>query len=511
MVCSNPDDCAEIERRHAGDGLLRNGGASEETSSPARPTVLLTASPRSEEKANPGYRAFFANGFNVTRSLALVGWKSCSRLVAASRQRRRDVLPRGHRSGIYPAAPCRHVRRRPGPHRVRRADRPLHRAACDLRDVRRLRRGCAPLRARAARHAGGAQKARRAVRPDREALRYAPRPYHVVVLSDHGQTQGDVQAAQQLQARGSRARVHRDWHGARRRGRGREPDERRRRLRRGHGAGDESGEKRSPKKDVSGQDVVVLGSGNLGLIYLMEEPRRLTVEEIEERHPRLIPALDRTRTSASCSPTRQWTAPWCSARTASSTSPTIGSPETIPSGRTRTRPRCTWRTDGFAHAPDLLVRLLRRRARRGCAFEADLVPRGHGRAPDASLHPRSVELSLPERKIIGAAHVQLLKAWRYRLRGARTIGRPCFSSSASPCCSRFPDHGTSSRLAPAWSASRARSGSGIGASGAGTRRPACRRWWSHGNRDAQAAGLAVQVRVAGEVWEARCDAGADPR
>ena len=57
------------------------------------------------------------------------------------------------------------------------------------------------------------------------------------------------------------------------------------------GQGDESGEKRSPKKDVSGQDVVVLGSGNLGLIYLMEEPRRLTVEEIEERHPRLIPAL----------------------------------------------------------------------------------------------------------------------------------------------------------------------------------------------------------------------------
>ena len=38
-------------------------------------------------------------------------------------------------------------------------------------------------------------------------------------------------------------------------------------------------------------NVVVLASGNLGLVYLMEERRRLTLEEIEERHPRLLPAL----------------------------------------------------------------------------------------------------------------------------------------------------------------------------------------------------------------------------
>src|SRR6185312_774330 len=32
-------------------------------------------------------------------------------------------------------------------------------------------------------------------------------------------------------------------------------------------------------------------SGNLGLVYLMDEPRRLTREEIDARHPDLIPAL----------------------------------------------------------------------------------------------------------------------------------------------------------------------------------------------------------------------------
>ena len=42
---------------------------------------------------------------------------------------------------------------------------------------------------------------------------------------------------------------------------------------------------------MADRTAVVLGSGNLGLVYLMEEKRRLTLEEIDERHPRLIPAL----------------------------------------------------------------------------------------------------------------------------------------------------------------------------------------------------------------------------
>jgi hypothetical protein len=49
--------------------------------------------------------------------------------------------------------------------------------------------------------------------------------------------------------------------------------------------------KHKAEHEIGGEQVVVLGSGNLGLVYLMEERRRLTLEEIEERHPRLIPAL----------------------------------------------------------------------------------------------------------------------------------------------------------------------------------------------------------------------------
>src|SRR5689334_12295347 len=51
------------------------------------------------------------------------------------------------------------------------------------------------------------------------------------------------------------------------------------------------GGRKAPKTAVADRDVIVLGSGNLGLIYLMELPRRLTLEEIEDRHPNLIPNL----------------------------------------------------------------------------------------------------------------------------------------------------------------------------------------------------------------------------
>ena len=60
----------------------------------------------------------------------------------------------------------------------------------------------------------------------------------------------------------------------------------------GHAAAEATGRKAKPaKNDVSGRDVVVLGSGNLGLVYLMEEGGRMTREELEARHPHLLPAL----------------------------------------------------------------------------------------------------------------------------------------------------------------------------------------------------------------------------
>ncbi|MCX6374393.1 MAG: phage holin family protein, partial [Actinobacteria bacterium] len=74
MTCSAPPDCEEIERRHAsGRGLLIGGGASRSNllSGEANHVILTISRMEAEKKANPGYRAFFANGFNVTRTLVL--------------------------------------------------------------------------------------------------------------------------------------------------------------------------------------------------------------------------------------------------------------------------------------------------------------------------------------------------------------------------------------------------------------------------------------------------------
>ena len=205
IACSGPDDCAEIERdRATGIGLLINGGSSRgNLLSGEAEEVILTVSRISEEKrSNPGYRAFFANGFNVTRSLVLFFWEIVLEVTASMRAKSaRRAAARPSRRHL-PDAPRDDVRRRPRPDRVRRPHGHDARSSRDLRDVLELRRGRPSLGPRALRHARSAPQARPAVRAnrpcpavcaaavrDRRPLR--PRP-------DAGR---DVQAAERLRAR----------------------------------------------------------------------------------------------------------------------------------------------------------------------------------------------------------------------------------------------------------------------------------------------------------------------
>ena len=105
MVCSSPADCAEIERRHStGVGLLADGGASRGNllSGEAEEAILTVAARTPRSSANPGYRAFLANGFNVTRLLVLYRWEVVLEFRRPRARKRRDVRPRGHRGGVYP-------------------------------------------------------------------------------------------------------------------------------------------------------------------------------------------------------------------------------------------------------------------------------------------------------------------------------------------------------------------------------------------------------------------------
>jgi len=251
------------------------------------------------------------------------------------------------------------------------------------------------------------------------ARRYGPRPYEIVVLSDHGQTQGATFKQRNGYALADLVQRSLADGGVTNLAGGDEQD-----AMVGHALGEATGrqskEKRA-KNDVSGENVVVLGSGNLGLVYLMEEPRRLTLEEIEARHPNLIPAL-REHPHVG----------WLLVRSERDGPIVLGGGGTryLKDGRIEgqdplanfspTAAQHLLRTDSFAHVADLMVgSFYDPDLDEGCAFE-ELISFHGGigglQTRPFILHPNS--LPLPGEPIIGAASVHgVLVGWRESLNG----------------------------------------------------------------------------------------------
>ena len=236
---------------------------------------------------------------------------------------------------------------------VRRPHRHDERPARDLRDVLELRRGRAPFRARARGHARGVAEARPAVRahrarpPLRRPAVRVRRP-----LRPRTDARGDVQAAERLRPRRARASGTSPEAAS-----ARSSAATSRSAMVGHAAAEATGRKAKPaKNDVSGRDVVVLGSGNLGLVYLMEEEGRMTLEELDGAPPaaRACGALASARRLGARALGR---ARCGGARRRRHAVPRGGSRrrrEPARSASRRRRREHLLRTHGFAHAPDLL-------------------------------------------------------------------------------------------------------------------------------------------------------------
>ena len=422
MACSAPPDCAELERRlGTGIGLLVDGGASRGNllSGEAEDVILTVSRMDAEKKSNPGYRAFFANGDNAIRTLVLFGWEVILEWTAALRAIRRDVQPRGHRGGIYPlmrGALCVFVRDlivsgvltdimrgRPAIYATFSSyDEVAHHSGLERSDTLEALRKLDD-------HFGHIEL----------ASRFAPRPYEIVVLSDHGQTQGAT--FKQRNGYGLDELVERS-------------------LAQGNvdgiAGGDEQGsmvglavgeatgkKQKKAKNDVSDRDVVVMGSGNLGLIYLMEERRRLTMEEIDERHPQLLPAL-RSHPHVG----------WLLVRSSEHGAVALGANGThyLAQGRVEGEdpladfsphaPQHLLRTDGFTHVGDIMVgSFYDPSLGEGCAFE-ELISFHGGigglQTRPFILHPAHLEV--PDGPILGAASVHgVLAGWRRQLQSGR--------------------------------------------------------------------------------------------
>ena len=424
MTCSAPPDCAEIERRHAtGIGLLIDGGASRGNllSGEADEQILTVSRMEAEKKSNPGYRAFYANGFNVTRVLVLFAWEVILEWSAALRAKRRNVRPRGHRGGIYPflrAAMCVAVR-----------DLIVYGVLTDMMAGRPAVYATFSSYDEVAHHSGleraDTLEALRKLdeqfgRIDR-ARRFAPRPYELVVLSDHGQTQGAT--FKQRNGYGLDELVRRTIDTgtvAPLRGGDENDTMASKALNQATGAK----EKKRPKNDVSDQDVIVLGSGNLGLIYLMAERRRLTLEEIEQRHPRLIPEL-RAHPHVG----------FVLVRSEQHGPVALGgggayylADDRIEGENPLARfspnaPHHLRRTDGFPHVADLMVNsFYDYELDEGCAFEELISFHGGMGGPQTEafiLHP--ARLKMPAEPVVGAAGVHaVLSGWRRVLQAGPT-------------------------------------------------------------------------------------------
>jgi len=411
-----------------------DGGASRGNllSGEADDVILTVSRMEAEKKSNPGYRGFFANGDNATRTLVLFAWEVILEWMAALRAIRRDVYPRGHRGGTYPlmrGALCVFVR-----------DLIVSGVLTDIMRGRPAVYATFSSYDEVAHHSG-------LERADTlEALRklddhfahielacgYAPRPYEIVVLSDHGQTQGAT--FKQRNGYGLDDLVERSLSG----GQVAEVaggDEQSAMV--GNALSEATGtKKKRPKNDVSDREVVVLGSGNLGLVYLMSERRRLTLEEIEATHPKLLTAL-REHPHVG----------WLLVRSERDGAVALGARGTrhLADGRVvgedplaafpPNAGRHLLRTDGFENVADIMVgSFYDPMLDEGCAFE-ELIS-FHGGMGGAQTRPFLLypsQLRLPDEPIVGAAAVHdLLLSWRHELNGTEEAAEPVAALEITP-------------------------------------------------------------------------------
>ena len=424
IACSGPADCAEIEGRLAsGIGLLVDGGASRgNLFSGEADEMILTCSRISAEKhANPGYRAFFANGFNVTRTLVLFGWEIALELTAAARAARRNVRPRGHRGGKYPllrAAICVVVR-----------DLIVYSVLADMMFGRPIVYATLSSYDEVAHHSGlerpdtleALRKLDQQIGRIEQARRYAARPYHVVVLSDHGQTQGATfkqrngYSLEELVGRSLESGTATAVGGG-------DEQNAMASLALDEATGRTRKHREEKGKNVADRQAVVLGSGNLGLVYLMEEPRRLTLEEIDERHPRLIQALrEHPHVGWLLVPLEQHGPLALGARGTRYLADGRVEGEDPLAHFSPNAARHLLRTDGFAHVADIMVgSFYDPDLDEGCAFEELISFHGGLGGPQTRpfvLYPG--ELDPPAAPLVGAVAVHdLLSGWRRQLQGA---------------------------------------------------------------------------------------------
>ncbi len=306
LITNRPDDATIVEQRATtGNGLLADDGVGiGNLFSGDAPRTILTMSHLGEGKGSAEVRRTFGwfmatpQGFTraIVRSVAEVGKERWQ----AAREKRLDIHPRGHRGWTYAG--------------LRAATNVLQRDLNTAVIAEEMRKGTKSIYVdyvdydEIAHHAGMFRPEAMAALDglDRvlgtlERLSVdAARRYHLVVLSDHGQSQGQSFADRYgedlgelctrlmeesvasldapVESWGRMDSMAEDLAGSSISGRA---------ARRAAAA---STRHVDDGADSGTSGITVLGSGNLGLLYV-HSPVRLTLDEMGERWPNLIPGL----------------------------------------------------------------------------------------------------------------------------------------------------------------------------------------------------------------------------
>lgn len=316
VVANRPADAELIEKRVSdGHGLLSGGGVSISNmfSGDAGTALMVMSRAGRRGGLGPGsdYLRFFARPFILVRSLVLTAGEIVKELYQGRQQRMRGIEPRIHRHGAYPV--------------LRGLTNVLLRDLNVALVAEHMMRGAPVIFVdfvdydEIAHHAGVARPESldalagvdRVLGTLEQLAATAPRGYRFVVLSDHGQSQGPT--FRQLSGRTLEEVVRtclagpppetlaatadvEGWgpvnalladllgtHGpvgyfARRRSSGAQ-------------AGMLIGPGGTTAQTGSGKDLIVVGSGNLGLIWFPRLPTPVHLEDLREHFPALIPGL----------------------------------------------------------------------------------------------------------------------------------------------------------------------------------------------------------------------------
>jgi uncharacterized membrane protein YvlD (DUF360 family) len=320
IVTNHPRDAEELERRHSdGQGLLHAGGASRANILSGDAThSMLTMSTVLHRRRPIGrdYSAYFASPYAVARTFVLAIAEIASERRAQAQQRRRDVQPRISRDRVYAAVRAWAT--------VVQRDLQVAAIVGDMMAGRPVVYTTFLAYDEVAHHSGVERPDTLAVlrHVDRQLARVqaavadAPRPYRLVVLADHGQSQGatflqrygitledlvrsacdatDVRAAAGGEDEALAYLSAGLTEVARDETAGGRAVARATRKQRADGVVALDEGSKAEFQDASQEslpELSVMASGCLGLISFPREPGRVTLERLEQMQPRLLTAL----------------------------------------------------------------------------------------------------------------------------------------------------------------------------------------------------------------------------